>query len=694
LIGCNLPAMAGESRVPIRDDWRLFFRIVPMDAVRELRRAEFPQMGSGVFVDFGGSFPISQSAISRMTEYTTDLLSLYPTADGPSLIDTEILSFQRELLSLLNSDLDHYAVLFGTNTSAVLRYLGFAFPFTAGSKFFYQADNHNSVLGLRKVAVHKGGEIVAVGSFPRSTGSAHSLFAFPPQSNFNGKKYPLQWIRDFQSLPNSHVLVDAAAFLPSNKIDLSLHAPDFVVFSLLKCFGASGGCLLIRRAVLPILAVLGNPPFDRMSVVGARAGLAVRLRFEAALGGDLAAHVARLAEALHAGLKRLVHHNGRPLAVLYPPDFPGIVQQGGTVAFNLFDSNGAPIAHDGIFTAATANRIFLRFGVHCNPGGTYMALGWDPAAIQRATAKHEAACSLTASIMENRHVGSIRISFGFANLPEDVDALLAFFESSLVEKETVAAPPEDSYRLAKVFIHPIKGCRGVEVFRNPYRIVKAGLLFDENWGIADELSTFLDRRRCPALLTLAVAVDEELTAMTVTAPDGRSLRISLTDRPRGTKFTSSTVCHEQIGGEIYGSAVNEWFTDVLGQKAILVRVDPTQMKPFRCFFTASLEAIGSPEIEQLRPHLLFESNAPFSEDRCSPGVRTLGPGLEFSVAKLEISTEALVDLKGGESPEPLHSICTLHPTVGGRVEFGLSLAANFEPSRKDPKELRMDAVLA
>jgi hypothetical protein len=450
----------------------------------------------------------------------------------------------------------------------------------------------------------------------------------------------------------------------------------------------------VKNSLFPILGELVEPSFDRMSVIGSQAGLAVRRQFEEVLEGDIGGHVYRLASTFHAGIKAMRHFNGKPLAVLYPAEIGGVDQQGGAVAFNLFDSTGAPMAHDGIFTAATANGIFLRFGVHCNPGGTYIGLGWQPADIQKATEKHEAACSLTASIMGGRHVGTIRVSFGFANLPEDVTALLAFFESNFVEKGLPLVPAQEGYRLSKVFIHPIKGCRGVPVRRDPYRIVRSGLLFDENWGIADELSTFIDRRRCPALLTLAITVDEELTVMTVTAPDNRSINISLTDRPKGTKFTSSTVCHEQIGGEIYSASVNNWFTEVLGQKAILVRVDPTQMKPWRCFFTASLEAIGCPEIEQLKPHLVFESAVPFSEDGLAASTRTLGPDLVFSVGKLEISTEALVNLEGGESPEPLHSSCAVHPTPGGRVEFGLSLSPEFVPSRKNPKELTMSAVLA
>ena len=48
------------------------------------------------------------------------------------------------------------------------------------------------------------------------------------------------------------VLLDAAAFVPTNRLDLRLIAPDFVAISFYKMFGypTGVGCLLIRDTVL------------------------------------------------------------------------------------------------------------------------------------------------------------------------------------------------------------------------------------------------------------------------------------------------------------------------------------------------------------------------------------------------------------------------------------------------------------
>ena len=48
----------------------------------------------------------------------------------------------------------------------------------------------------------------------------HNLFAYPAQSNFSGVQHPLEWIAEAQAA-GWDVLLDAAAFVPTNRLDLS-----------------------------------------------------------------------------------------------------------------------------------------------------------------------------------------------------------------------------------------------------------------------------------------------------------------------------------------------------------------------------------------------------------------------------------------------------------------------------------------
>ena len=144
------------------------------------------------------------------------------------------------------------------------------------SVFCYLEDNHTSVVGMREVAGLHGATLVCVTEdnvrYP-SSNKAHSielttcenvppyhLFAYPAQSNFSGRKYPLNWTRDFsngtiklpdlQSLKGTwKVVLDAASYVSTSPLDLSLYRPHFVTLSFYKMCGypTGLGALLVRK---------------------------------------------------------------------------------------------------------------------------------------------------------------------------------------------------------------------------------------------------------------------------------------------------------------------------------------------------------------------------------------------------------------------------------------------------------------
>lgn len=138
-------------------------------------------------------------------------------------------------------------------------------------------QNHNSVLGIREYAYRFGSGFGVLNEEDLPNDDActrvceddmknmlgvhdrnytYSLFAFPAEDNFAGVKYPLSWIKHIQDgyfadviLPSCDhfqgnkwlVLLDAAAFVPTNRLDLSQYKPDFVSMSFYKMFGYPTG---------------------------------------------------------------------------------------------------------------------------------------------------------------------------------------------------------------------------------------------------------------------------------------------------------------------------------------------------------------------------------------------------------------------------------------------------------------------
>ena len=133
--------------------------------------------------------------------------------------------------------------------------------------FVYLLDNHTSVQGMREIAFTRAGRVSCVDCDKDAmitkehvlyqndnyqTGG-NSLFAYPAQSNFSGKKYPMEWISKAQkgelgrmTLGEGHegrcyVVLDAACLVSTSLLDLRCYKPDFVTLSFYKMFGYPTG---------------------------------------------------------------------------------------------------------------------------------------------------------------------------------------------------------------------------------------------------------------------------------------------------------------------------------------------------------------------------------------------------------------------------------------------------------------------
>src|SRR5205814_10393264 len=137
-----------------------------------------------------------------------------------------------------------YVVIFTPNATGALKLVGEAYPFASGARYLLTADNHNSVNGIREFARRRGASVAyapivhpdlrlesnQLRQLLAEPASGHKLFAFPAQSNFSGVQHDLAWVE----VAHQHgwdVLLDAAAFVPSNRLDLGQYRPEFVSLS-------------------------------------------------------------------------------------------------------------------------------------------------------------------------------------------------------------------------------------------------------------------------------------------------------------------------------------------------------------------------------------------------------------------------------------------------------------------------------
>ncbi len=446
-----------------------FAQTQALDALRTTDYARLDRTDQ-VYLDYTGGGLYAESQITAHMELLRTGVYGNPHSHNPtSTAMTELVERARAyVLTYFNADPAEYTAIFTANASASLKLVGEAYPFQPGGHYALAADDHNSVNGIREYAKAKGAKVTylpVVGEELRMDGAvlasvlaeensgAARLLAFPAQSNFSGVKHPLAII-DQAHAQGWDVLLDAAAFAPTNRLDLSAHHPDFVCLSFYKMFGypTGVGALIARRDALARLQrpwfaggtiTIASVKGDGHYLVEGEAGfedgtvnylslpaVEIGLRHLDKIGMDtIGQRVAALTGWLMDELSALRHSNGQPLVQIHGPQ--NLVDRGGTIALNMLDPDGGAISSGQVEHLAAKAHISLRTGCFCNPGCGEIAYG-IPADVMRhffLTGKGLYFNELV-EIMQERYqisVSAIRVSVGLATNFTDVYRLLAFF---------------------------------------------------------------------------------------------------------------------------------------------------------------------------------------------------------------------------------------------------------------------------
>ncbi|HTS99615.1 MAG TPA: aminotransferase class V-fold PLP-dependent enzyme [Streptosporangiaceae bacterium] len=449
----------------------------------DLRTAEYGYLDATghAYLDYTGAGLAAQAQLSAHAARLRGRCFGNPHSENPaSAASTELIERTREAVRRhFNAPPEEYAVIFTPNASGACRLVGEAYPFGRGRRFVLTSDNHNSVHGIREFARARGAAVryipfgspdlrvdddaVTAALRPRRLGPARrGLFAFPAQSNFTGVQHELRWI-DLARERGYDVLLDAAAYVPANRLDLSALRPDFVPVSWYKVFGypTGVGCLIARREAL---ARLRRPWFAG----GTIAAVSVQGGWHAPAGGEawfedgtpsfltipdvafglswinrvdadlVRERLSCLTGWLLDRLGGLRHGNGQPMARIHGP--AGLRRRGGTVAFSLLDPRGVAFGVRAVERATAAAGISIRTGCFCNPGAAEAALGLtrpDLAQARRSGARTADEFAAAAGIPGG---GAIRASVGLASNVADVDRLLALIEDTYRDQPAPAVP--------------------------------------------------------------------------------------------------------------------------------------------------------------------------------------------------------------------------------------------------------------
>ncbi|PSN61744.1 PLP-dependent transferase [Corynespora cassiicola Philippines] len=459
-------------------------RLVYNDRVEAIRKTEYPMLKGTTYLDHAGTALPSRSFIEMFSQEIQSYLIANPhsaSAKTPSTSQVIVQNTRKEVLELFNASPEHFEVVFVANATAGIKLVLEAFHgHEQGFDYYYHRDSHTSLVGVRELSAtshcllsdEETEDWIANGEHDglENANERPALFAYPAQSNMNGRRLPLNWssrLRSSGRHPQTYTLLDIAALVSTSPLDLSDHdtAPDFLTLSFYKTFGSPDlGALIVRKSAAHVfdkrryfgggtteLITCDQPWFARKegslsarledgtgathSILALSCAIHVHKDMYGGLS-EISKHTGWLAKDLYERLSRLRHFNGGQVCVIYkdPSSIYGdATTQGGTVAFNIVNSRGTWVSASKVGNLAAERNIHVRSGGLCNPAGMAQMLGHRSEDLRRAY-DSGFRCGQADDVRIGMAFGMVRASFGACSTLKDVEIFAQFIEDYFVEK--------------------------------------------------------------------------------------------------------------------------------------------------------------------------------------------------------------------------------------------------------------------
>jgi len=626
---------------------------IPIDLIRQ---KEYPLLAETTYLDHAGTTPPPASLINR---FSYDLLTnLYgnphSSSSSSQLATRNIEDIRHDALRFFNADPAEFDLVFVANATAGIKLIAEAFREEQGGFWYgYHGAAHTSLVGARELAERgsrcfeddaeveewleedqehdkvdgRGGGGGGGGGVERL-----ELFAYPAQSNMNGRRLPLNWCRRIRHCQHNscslrrYTLLDAAALVSTFPLDLGDKdsAPDFTVLSFYKIFGFPDlGALIVRKDSADVLlrrAYFGGGTVDMVvclkeqwhakktdfshesledgtlpvhNIMALRHAMHVHKQLYGSLE-NVARHTAELADRLYANLQALRHGNGVSVCTIYrdcATDYMDTSQQGPVIAFNIRNAQSIYFSGTEVEKLANIRNIQLRTGGLCNPGGIATALDLAPWEMRQNFSAGQK-CGNDGEMLSGKPTGMIRLSLGAMSTQHDIDVFLDFMREFFVDlisarsqELTPPGTPDPSictnFYIESLTVYPIKSCAGFLVpSHQSWPIYPEGLAWDREWclvhkGTGDALS----QKRYPKMALIRPSLDFEHGVLRVRfAGDMQTeVAVPLSADPRplaDDQYKSQTlaVCGDKVTSRMYTSPnISAFFTAALGVPCTLAR---------------------------------------------------------------------------------------------------------------------------
>ncbi|KAL9649759.1 hypothetical protein ABK040_009574 [Willaertia magna] len=493
------------------------------------------------------------------------------------------------------------------------------------------------------------------------------LIGLTAECNSTGTKQNLDIIPYLtKNYKNIVTLLDIAKYSSTNTpIDLSKIKPDFLVFSFYKWFGYptglgallinkrriskidfkfrnsyfGGGNVLINTSESPYYMkyrkenyhdMLENGTIPFISIIEMYYYLLeIKEMFNSVLNYNeqqlnlrdiftiISKHTNYLQNYMIKKMKELKHlNNGKELVKIYNEHLIGNTS---IINFNLFQQDGKMIGYSQVQQIASLNGFNIRTGCFCVPGSCQTLFQISSDEMIDNYERGGKVCwddSMDIIPGTDKPTGSIRISFGYCSIKQDVDKfidLLNNFFVTIIEKETIQEKQQeedeqqleenykkdgiedllktkynvesDDIQLTHFYIYPIKSCAPMRIFNNQNNSLTidkwnlesdVGAAYDREWAIIDEQNNVLNLKKCFKLAWIEPFVNIKERKLIIslleekTTDKKKIIEISLDEYPSEV-LDDTTVCGRHYNAHVYPNEVNEVLSEFIGRNVKLIR---------------------------------------------------------------------------------------------------------------------------